>query len=549
MGRLLGKKEKVIFVLVISILLIFSLFNSADAIQPGMHHGSTGNEVENITYPTGMIDIQKAAAFLAGVVFLIGITTSLYIIWRLDKQQYAPAKKNFSYDLISVKPLASLIRLKYLRISLQLVHIAALLFIVYLGFYSVQNYNENIAYTFSWYIWWPLFFMSIIFLGRLWCMVCPFAAIGDLAQKLVNFKKVYPLEKRDLWVAFGLFLILHFVYVWHIMGSPWITAVVIIWGMVIPIVVISIIFQRRNFCQYICPLGAFLSVYSQVAPIKIANKSDQVCRDCRTKECFEGNQYGQGCPVSLTVPNIKRAGDCLLCMECVKTCRKNNVSLNLRPFGYDLWNSGKRTFDEATIGIVMVGLVITKTAIMLDVFNKVVEWLAQKLDLMISLTANLLFVGMTFALPFGFTFLALWLVLKLQRDNQAGFWDMYKVLGYMILPIALTLQIAHELEHFLRDGPLLAGAVSSLFAPSVPVFQGVGAAITEYTVSADIIFVLQILIIIGGFLLTLYAGYRAAIILFVGPNAVRAVLVPMYGLATIFTMLSVFMMGFSMGGH
>ncbi|MBS4024452.1 MAG: 4Fe-4S binding protein [Clostridia bacterium] len=551
MGRLLGKKGKAILLLLLYALPIFAGFNSADAIQPGMHHGPADKEMDSITHPAGILNTEKAATFLVGGIFLIGIAAIVFVAWRLGKQKYPLDRKSFSYDLLSFKPLARLIRLKYLRLSLQIVHIAALLVIVYLGFYSVQNHNENIAYTFSWYIWWPLFFISILLLGRIWCMICPFAAIGDLAQKLVNFKKAYPLEMRDLWIALSLFLILHFIYIWHIVGSPFITATVVLWGMVIPAVIVSIIFQRRNFCQYICPLGAFLSVYSQVAPIKIANKSEQVCRDCRTKECFEGNQYGQGCPVSLTVPIIKRAGDCLLCMECVKTCQKNNVALNLRPFGHDLWNSLRRTFDEATIGIVMVGLVVTKTAIMLDAFNQVVEWLAKKLDFTISLATNMLFVGMTFALPFGFTFLALWLILKLQQDGQAGFWDMYKVLGYMLLPIALTLQIAHELEHFLRDGPLLVGAVSSLFSfsPSMPVFQGLGEMITTYSVSPDLLFVMQVLIIIGGFLLTLYAGYRMAITLYDQPKAVKGVLIPMYSLAVIFTMISVYMMGLSMGGH
>jgi ferredoxin len=549
MGELLKKKERVILFVMIYSLLIFSGFNSVEANQSGMHYGQVNNELQTIAHPAGVLNTEKIAAFLAGAVFLVGIAAIALIAPALDKLKYPLDKKSFSYNLLSFKPLLWLLRLKYLRFSLQIVHIAALLGIIYLGFYSVQNYNENIAYTFTWYIWWPLFFISILLLGRIWCMVCPFAAIGDFAQKLINFKKVFPLEMRDLWIAFSLFLILHFIYFWHIVGSPYITAVVVLWGMVIPAVLISIIFKRRTFCQYICPLGAFLSVYAQVAPIKIANSSEQVCHDCATKECYEGNRYGQGCPVSLTVPNIARAGDCLLCMECIKTCQKNNVALNLRPYGHDLWISPRRTFDEATIGIVMVGLVVAKTAVMLEPFSHFVGWLAKKLDLMISLTANLLFVGLTFAFPFVFAFLALWLILKLQKVEQAGIWDMYKVLGYMLLPIALTLQIAHELEHFLRDGPLLANAINAFFAAGIPVYQELGTAMALYTASPDLLFVLQAAIIIGGFLLTLYVGYRMSITYYARPESIKAVLIPMYSLAVIFTMISVYMMGLSMGGH
>jgi hypothetical protein len=58
----------------------------------------------------------------------------------------------------------------------------------------------------------------------------------------------------------------------------------------------------------------------------------------------------------------------------------------------------------------MVGLVVTKTAIMLEPWYHFVQWFANTFGLSLNFAANLLFVGLTFAFPLAFTFLAIWFI-------------------------------------------------------------------------------------------------------------------------------------------
>ncbi|MHB1125333.1 MAG: 4Fe-4S binding protein [Bacillota bacterium] len=513
------------------------------------HNGAAAephdDAAEEQGHPSSNLNTELIAYYLLGLVALIG-TIAIILLLR---SPITKVKKPVTYDLLSIKPLLKILRFKYFRLVLQLINVAVFLTIIYLGFFGIQIANQSVTYSLTWYFWWPVFFLLIVFLGRIWCMVCPFAALADWAQKIVNFKKRFPAKLQNLWIASILFLILHFAYIFWIRGNPWMTALAVVVGFIIPALIVGIVYQRRNFCQYICPLGGLLTVYSLISPITLSNRSDAVCRGCKTKDCYKGNELGQGCPVGKVVTNMKRTGDCLMCMECVKTCRNDNVALKLRPFGSDLWNSAKRGLDESTIGVLMVGLVVTKTAIMLEPWNRFVAWFASAVGIGLDLAANLLFVGLTFAFPLVLTILAVSLIKLNLEKGEAGFWDIYKIWGYMLVPVALALQISHELDHLLNESPNVISAIGMWLAPVMPVFQGLATNNFSSPLSPDLIFAVKIFLPILGLFFTFMAGYRMANMIHTTPKAVKASLIPMYALIIVFTMVSVYLMGIPMGGH
>ncbi|MHB1419104.1 MAG: 4Fe-4S binding protein [Bacillota bacterium] len=512
------------------------------------HAGTTADPhdpLEDAGHQSANANTETIAYYLMGLVALIGAIAIIKIIRRPT----AKPGRTFVYDLFKFKPLLKLVRLKYFRLILQLMNVAVFLTIVYLGFAGVQIENKSVTYTLTWYFWWPIFFLLIVFLGRIWCMVCPFAALADWAQKIVNFNKKFPAKLKNLWVATTLFLILHFAYIWWIRGNPSMTALAVVIGFILPALLVGIVYQRRNYCQYVCPLGGLLTVYSLISPIKVSNRSEQVCKGCKTKDCYKGNELGQGCPVGKVVAKIERTGDCLMCMECVKTCRNDNVAVNLRPFGSDLWNSTKRSLDESTIGVLMVGLVVTKTAIMLEPWNNFVAWFASAVGLGLDFTANLLFVGLTFAFPMVFTLLAVWLIKLYAGKGESGFWDVYKIWGYMMIPVALALQVSHELDHLINESPNVISAIGIWLAPVIPVFQGLATNQFSSHISPNVIFLIKILIPIAGLFFTLLAGYRMANRMYTKPRVIKASLIPMYALTIVFTIVSVYLMGLPMGTH
>jgi len=43
--------------------------------------------------------------------------------------------------------------------------------------------NTNVANLIVWSYWWPLIILSAIFLGRVWCAVCPMELMTSLASR------------------------------------------------------------------------------------------------------------------------------------------------------------------------------------------------------------------------------------------------------------------------------------------------------------------------------------------------------------------------------
>jgi hypothetical protein len=81
-----------------------------------------------------------------------------------------------------------------------------------------------------------------------------------------------------------------------------------------------------------------------MSTLALRNKSQDVCDRCKPHYCENGNTKGWACPYGLNVGEIKENSDCGLCLECMRSCTYNNVSLYKRPFASE---KGTRTMSEA----------------------------------------------------------------------------------------------------------------------------------------------------------------------------------------------------------
>lgn len=79
---------------------------------------------------------------------------------------------------------------------------------------------------------------------------------------------------------------------------------------------------ERFWCKYLCPMGALLSVFNKIAPIKVTT-TRSVCVDC--------GRCGAACPMDIEqrpekIDNL----ECIRCLECIDTCaRPESVDLRL----------------------------------------------------------------------------------------------------------------------------------------------------------------------------------------------------------------------------
>lgn len=141
--------------------------------------------------------------------------------------------------------------------------LSAFAFLVTILFVGPQTRDANFGLNLFWAWWWPVVLLTFPFVGRVWCAVCPFMIYGELVQTLslkVFPRKLLPwprqqAEKWGGWFLFALFaLILLWEELWDLPNTAYLSSwlLLLITGGAI---VCSLLFERRFWCRYLCPIG------------------------------------------------------------------------------------------------------------------------------------------------------------------------------------------------------------------------------------------------------------------------------------------------------
>ena len=223
------------------------------------------------------------------------------------------------------------------------------IFAILSGFIGTPVGNHNFSIVFVWIVWWALLMLIVVpFLGRGWCAICPIPMPGEWLQngallkprgKGFGLNRKWPKRFRNIWlqnIAFTLLALFSAV----VLTQPSVTGVVLLLFLIVALVT-SLIFERRAFCRYLCPVGGFIGLYSQVAPVEVRVKDPAVCAVHTEKSCYTGSKDGYGCPWLVYPGTLTKNINCGLCMECLRTCTQDNVAFNLRSFGADLQTTGR----------------------------------------------------------------------------------------------------------------------------------------------------------------------------------------------------------------
>jgi MauM/NapG family ferredoxin protein len=112
--------------------------------------------------------------------------------------------------------------------------------------------------------------------------------------------------------------------------------------------------RKRFWCRYVCPTGAFLSVFSRFGIIK-RKVNDQTCTDC--KLC------AAKCDMRAVDINPRQTvlSECVLCGDCIDGCKKNSVSVAFSGFGFEKGNSSLNIARRGFIQSAVAGLLLATT--------------------------------------------------------------------------------------------------------------------------------------------------------------------------------------------
>jgi len=220
--------------------------------------------------------------------------------------------------------------------------------VIMTSIFGTKMSGRNLGVLLMWAVW---LFLLIAFMtpvgGRIWCTICPLPFFGDLAQrgsiispnkgrtrgynnKFYGLFLKWPEKLNNNWLRLFIFLILA-TFSTTMVASPKVSGFTILLLLVLP-TLMAMVFELRAFCRYICPVNAFIGPFSGMSLLALRNKSQPVCDKCKAHYCQNGNTKGWACPYGLNVGEMKENADCGLCLECVRSCTYENVSLYKRPF-------------------------------------------------------------------------------------------------------------------------------------------------------------------------------------------------------------------------
>ncbi|MFQ5604666.1 MAG: 4Fe-4S binding protein [bacterium] len=294
--------------------------------------------------------------------------------FRLDLFEWIPGLKRFA-------------RLRSFQFLMMLPNLLVFHLLFIAGIFGTPVGNKNIIIVFIWILWWfMLIAIMVPFASRIWCTMCPMPFFGDWLQRLALItvrpgktrgirNKLFGLNLRwprrfsNIWLQNIAFLTLC-TFSAHLVTRPIVT-VGVLGGLVLLATVLALFYRMRTFCNYICPVSGFLSLYSMASTIELRSKDTDVCLKCGTKGCRTGSENGWACPWLVYLGKLDRNNYCGLCMECIKSCPNDNIALNLRPFATDTKIKG---FDEAWKGFIMLALAMAYSVILLGTNGTIKDW-------------------------------------------------------------------------------------------------------------------------------------------------------------------------------
>jgi len=406
-------------------------------------------------------------------------------------------------DLTRFPFVKSLLKNRWLQLLVFFVMLAGFFFAILSGFAGTPVGNNNFGIVFVWIAWWAiLILIAVPFFGRGWCAVCPIPLPGEWLQRGAILEPParkphwldlrWPNKMRNIWLQ-NLTFTLVALFSSVILTTPKVTALVLA-AMFFMAVGMSIVFERRTFCRYLCPVGGFIGLYAQVAPLELRVKDKRVCAACKDKPCYNGSQVGYGCPWDAFPGGLTRNTYCGLCMECLRTCPYDNIAINTRPFAADLAKPSTR-MDEAFKAFIMLGAAMIYAGVLLG------PWGALKLAAYsVGTVAWLGYAAAFLALIFGILPACFTLAVKIaQRFSRSSApQHLFAKFATALVPLGLMFWIAFSLSFVLTNATYILTALSDPFGWGWNLFGTAGVAWQPYFTT--LLVPVQALALVGGLL-------------------------------------------------
>lgn len=353
-----------------------------------------------------------------------------------------------TFNLLQLDRLRQLFKSRAYPGAAQVVTALFFILIMGLGFWGRQSADNNLALVLSWNLWEPMVMFSCLFAARIWCAVCPAGGLSGMLSGHWSLGLPPPHLIRQYGYYFsaaGLAAIFWAEFTFDMHNSPMATATLIL-TITILATLSGLLFERRVWCRYLCPLGGLVGTMASCAAVELRANQSTCNNDCTDHYCYVGREDRGGCPMYEAPFSQHSNQNCILCGTCIDLCPNQSPRLNLRLPGYELWATQK---PSQVFGLLVMTLMATQLFRgLLDIdFHRHLQigpgrqWLL--------FTAIMLF---SFLLTQVFFRTASRSVFNRRRETSG---DRMNLLAYGLVPLAVAYELGYQLEHFLARGGLL----------------------------------------------------------------------------------------------
>ncbi len=386
-------------------------------------------------------------------------------------------EKRWRFDVFARLPwLKRLVRMRSFQFLVILPNLVLFYLFLIAGLFGTPIGNRNIIIVFVWILWWfVLITVMMPFGSRLWCTMCPLPFAGDWLQrkavlkvrsgkspgtenKFLGLQTRWPKRLSNIWLQnFGFLFLATFSAL--LVTRPLVSAIV--FGVLILLAAgLALVYRLRTFCNYVCPISGFLSLYAMTSTVELRSSDKDVCLKCTTKSCIRGSDKGWACPWNVYMGKLDRNNYCGLCFECVKSCPNDNISLYLRPFATS--DVILRGYDEVWKASIMLMLAFSYSIVLLGPWGWLKDWanISEKRNwggfglfaAGQALLAMVLFPGLYY--------LSIRLAKWYARANAVSTKELFLKYAYMLVPMGLLAWIAFSVPLIMVNGSYIISVVS-----------------------------------------------------------------------------------------
>ena len=355
----------------------------------------------------------------------------------------APPEGKYTFNLLQLEQVRNFFRHRFYPVGIQVMTGAFFSMIFLFAFMGNQSPDANVTLLLVWALWWPMLAISWFFGARIWCSICPMGAINDLLNKFCSLKKKVPnfIRSNSAYLSgLGLALIIYVEASTNMVNSPMATGFLLL-SIVAFAILSGIIYERRVWCRYLCPLGRLAATFSGCSVIEWRSNSSICNSTCKTNACYKGNEEVAGCPLYQGPFSLYSNQDCILCGNCVKICENAAPAFNIRIPGHELWAAIKPEKVTSIFVPVIMGTQIFR-GLEHTVIGHTLEsamhskWVAFAILLIAATAVSFIFVRLAGPISFG--------QLKDRKINKG---DLFI---HCLIPLSFSFEIGYQLKPLLE---------------------------------------------------------------------------------------------------